>query len=54
MPTSCRDLQRMGYKLSGFFLVKGLKKIEAIYCDFYPNQNGTYPSSLAIDFFIFF
>ncbi|EFX79641.1 hypothetical protein DAPPUDRAFT_244756 [Daphnia pulex] len=39
MPTSCWDLQRMGYKLSGVFLVKGLKKIEAVYCDFYPNQN---------------
>ncbi|XP_046637841.1 uncharacterized protein LOC124316133 isoform X2 [Daphnia pulicaria] len=39
MPTSCWDLQQMGHKLSGFFLVKGSKKMEMIYCDFYPNQN---------------
>jgi hypothetical protein len=41
MPTSCADLQRMGQKISGFFLVKGAKKMEALYCNFYPNQNGT-------------
>ncbi len=40
MPTSCWDLQQMGHKLSGFFSVKGSKKMEMIYCDFYPNQNG--------------
>jgi hypothetical protein len=40
MPTSCFDLQRMGHKLSGFFSVKGSKKMEMIYCDFFPNQNG--------------
>jgi hypothetical protein len=40
MPTSCADLQRTGHKLSGFFSVKGSKKIEMIYCDFHPNQNG--------------
>nr|CAH0107912.1 unnamed protein product [Daphnia galeata] len=39
MPTSCLDLERMGHKLSGFFSVKGSKKIEMLYCDFYPNQN---------------
>ncbi|XP_046456487.1 uncharacterized protein LOC124203727 [Daphnia pulex] len=39
MPTSCTDLQRMGHKLSGFFSVKGSKKMEIIYCDFYPNEN---------------
>ncbi|XP_046456215.1 uncharacterized protein LOC124203584 [Daphnia pulex] len=39
MPTSCWDLQRMGQKINGFFLVKGLKKMETVYCDFYPNQN---------------
>ncbi|XP_046645654.1 uncharacterized protein LOC124336071 isoform X2 [Daphnia pulicaria] len=37
MPTSCEDLQRMGHKLSGFFLVKGSMKMEAVYCNFYPN-----------------
>jgi hypothetical protein len=40
MPTSCSDLQRMGHKLSGFFSVKGSKKMEIVYCDFSPNQNG--------------
>jgi hypothetical protein len=41
MPTSCWDLQQMGHKLSGFFSVKGSKKMEMIYCDFLANQNGT-------------
>jgi hypothetical protein len=42
MPTSCSDLQQMGHKLSGFFSVKGSKKkMEMVYCDFYPNRNGT-------------
>jgi hypothetical protein len=41
MPTSCDDLQRIGHKLSGFFSVKGAKKMEMIYCDFLANQNGT-------------
>jgi hypothetical protein len=41
MPTSCADLERMGQKLSGFFSVKGSKKMEMIYCDFLANQNGT-------------
>jgi hypothetical protein len=40
-PTSCEDLQRMGHKLSGFYSVKGSKKMETVYCEFYPNQNGT-------------
>jgi hypothetical protein len=40
MPTSCSDLRRMGHKLSGFFSVKGSKKMEMVYCDFFPNQNG--------------
>jgi hypothetical protein len=31
----------MGQKLSGFFSVKGSKKMEMIYCDFLANQNGT-------------
>jgi hypothetical protein len=30
----------MGHKLSGFFSVKGSKKMEMVYCDFFPNQNG--------------
>jgi len=40
MPTSCFDLERMGHKLSGFFSVKGSKKMEMIFCDFNSNQNG--------------
>ncbi len=40
MPSSCADLQRLGYKLSGFFSVKGSQKMEMVYCDLYPNQNG--------------
>ncbi|XP_046647937.1 uncharacterized protein LOC124337953 [Daphnia pulicaria] len=39
MPTSCADLERTGHKLSGFFSVKGSKKMEIVYCDFYPNKN---------------
>ncbi|EFX82694.1 collagen, type X, alpha 1 precursor-like protein [Daphnia pulex] len=39
MPTSCDDLQRTGHKLSGFFSVKGSKKMEMIYCDFLAYQN---------------
>ncbi|XP_046457064.1 uncharacterized protein LOC124204093 isoform X2 [Daphnia pulex] len=34
MPTSCEDLQRMGQQISGIFLVKGSKKMEAIHCKF--------------------
>ncbi len=41
MPTSCWDLEQMGHKLSGFFSVKGSKKMEMIYCNFLANQNGT-------------
>jgi hypothetical protein len=41
MPTSCADLERMGHKLSGFFSVKGSKKMETVFCNFYPNQYGT-------------
>ncbi|XP_046645833.1 uncharacterized protein LOC124336177 isoform X2 [Daphnia pulicaria] len=37
MPTSCTDLQQIGHKLSGFFLVKGSKKMETVYCNFYSN-----------------
>jgi hypothetical protein len=40
MPSSCFDLERMGHKLSGFFSVKGSKKMKIISCDFNPNKNG--------------
>ena len=40
MPSTCRDLQCFGHKLSGFYLVKDVKKhkIETIYCDFAANN----------------
>ena len=41
MPRSCADLQRMGQKISGFFFIAGIEKIEIVYCDFFPNKNGT-------------
>jgi hypothetical protein len=50
MPTSCTDLQRMGHKLSGFFLVKGSKKMETVYCNFYSNGKGTIFSSSVTDY----
>ncbi len=40
MPTSCKDLQLLGHKLNGFYLVKTPQlnnqgsKIETVYCDF--------------------
>jgi len=40
MPTSCSDLQLLGYKLNGLYLVKsskqnlGITKIETVFCDF--------------------
>ncbi|XP_046458979.1 complement C1q tumor necrosis factor-related protein 2-like [Daphnia pulex] len=39
MPSSCADLQGIGHKLSGFFSVKGAKKMEMVYCNFNANQN---------------
>ncbi len=41
MPSSCADMERMGQKVNGFFSVKGLNKMEMIYCNFFANQNGT-------------
>ena len=40
MPTSCKDLESMGQIISGIFLVKGLRKIDAVFCDFNPNTNN--------------
>ena len=35
MPTSCEDLWRVGYILSGIYSVKGSSnKVETVYCDF--------------------
>jgi hypothetical protein len=41
MPSSCSDLERMGHQINGFFSVKGSKKMETVYCDFYSNVTGT-------------
>ena len=39
MPTSCKDLQKLGHKLNGFYLIKTARpnqgaKIETVFCDF--------------------
>ncbi|XP_059351636.1 uncharacterized protein LOC132088042, partial [Daphnia carinata] len=34
MPTSCADLQVMGYYLNGFYSAMGVGKMNSIYCDF--------------------
>ena len=34
MPTSCADLRIIGHILNGFYLIKGAKNIETVYCDF--------------------
>ncbi|EFX82669.1 C1q and tumor necrosis factor-related protein-like protein 2 [Daphnia pulex] len=39
MPTSCADLEQMGQRINGFFLVKGSKRMETVYCNFNANQN---------------
>ncbi len=52
MPTSCADLERMGQKVNGFFLVKGSKKMEMIYCNFFANQNGTTCFNNYISYFL--
>jgi hypothetical protein len=41
MPTSCEDLELMGQKINGIFLVKGTKAtIDTVFCDFNPNSNN--------------
>jgi hypothetical protein len=41
MPTSCEDLELMGQKINGIFLVKGTNaKIDSVFCDFNPNSNN--------------
>jgi hypothetical protein len=45
MPSSCQDLWRIGYTLSGLYSIKGSssKKVETVYCDFSkePDNQGT-------------
>ncbi|XP_046638016.1 uncharacterized protein LOC124316241 isoform X1 [Daphnia pulicaria] len=43
MPTSCEDLELMGQKINGIFLVKGTKAtIDTVFCDFNPNSNNEF------------
>jgi len=49
MPTNCKDLQLLGHKLNGFYLIKTSKnnietKMETVYCDFQlqTSLNGTF------------
>jgi hypothetical protein len=44
----------MRKKVSGFFIVKGSKKTETIYCSFYPNQNGTTTAACSSRFLVIF
>ena len=39
MPTSCADLRIIGHILNGFYLIKGTKNIETVYCDFTQQQS---------------
>ena len=34
LPKSCVDLKIMGHSLSGMFLIKGVKTVETVFCDF--------------------
>ena len=34
MPKSCADLKIMGHTSSGIFLIKGVKTVETVFCDF--------------------
>ncbi|EFX82184.1 hypothetical protein DAPPUDRAFT_241333 [Daphnia pulex] len=34
LPKSCVDLKVMGHTLSGIFLIKGVKTVETVFCDF--------------------
>jgi hypothetical protein len=40
-PKSCEDLYEMGHTINGFFLVKGKKMIELLYCNLFSNKKGT-------------
>jgi len=44
MPTSCKDLQKLGHKLNGLHLIKTTSpdygtKIETVFCDFQSSKN---------------
>ncbi len=41
IPTSCSDLQKIGYKTNGLFSVMGNKSVETVYCNFHAKEKGT-------------
>jgi hypothetical protein len=41
IPTSCSDLQQIGYKTNGLFSVMGNTSIETVYCNFHAKEKGT-------------
>jgi hypothetical protein len=44
LPKFCVDLKIMGHTLSGMFLIKGVKTVETVFCDF--TLAATDPSKL--------
>jgi len=46
VPSSCKDLQLLGHKLNGLYLIKKIQpnqrnKIETVFCNFQSPNNGT-------------
>ncbi len=41
IPTSCSDLQQIGYKTNGLFSVMGNTSVETVYCNFHAKEKGT-------------
>ncbi|XP_046645898.1 multimerin-1-like [Daphnia pulicaria] len=39
IPTSCSDLQQIGYKTNGLFSVMGNTSVETVYCNFHAKEN---------------
>ncbi len=54
IPSSCQDLQKIGYTLSGIYSVKGNNNVQSVYCDFTKSANSTSMNShkLLISFII--
>ena len=47
-PSNCQELQHLGHKLSGFYLVKGIndESNDVVYCNFTQKEPGTFFSKL--------
>lgn len=57
IPSSCKDLQTIGYTLNGLYSVqtdKNAKEIETVYCEFPPTSVISQQSSLACKLLSFF